>query len=85
MYCLGVPLLTFFVSWRFHEGSQTTQRLVQVLTRSYTEQCWYWESIDILRKFLLTGAINVFFAQTKAQIWFGVVVNLFFLMFCISD
>ena len=38
------------------------------------------ESVDLLRKFMMTGVINVFYAQTKAQIWFGVVVSLFFLL-----
>ena len=80
VYCLGVPLLTFFASYRFHKGSKARQRLVQILTRSYTDQCWYMESVDLLRKFLLTGVINLFFPQTMNQLWFGATLCLFFLL-----
>ena len=76
LYCLGVPLAAFAVTQRHHGSSPARRRLVHVLTRSYTPACYYMESIDLLRKFVLTGVIMIFFPQSMVQLWFGAVVSL---------
>ena len=80
VYCLGLPFAAWLVSRRLHSGNASTRRLVYVLTRSYTESCWFMESVDLVRKFLLTGAITLVAPQSKLQLWFGQVVNLTFLL-----
>ena len=75
VYCLGVPFAVWLVSRRLHQGSPAARRLVRVLTRTYTERCWFMESIDLLRKFLLTGVVTLVLPQSKVQLWFGTVVS----------
>ena len=39
---------------------------------SYREACaTYMESIDLIRKFLMTGVLQVVMPETRVQIWFG--------------
>ena len=59
VYCLGLPFAAWLVSRRLHFGDASARRLVYVLTRSYTESCWFMESVDLVRKFLLTGVITL--------------------------
>ena len=47
---------------------QARHRLVRVLTCHYRDECAYMESVEILRKFLLTGIITVIAPQTRVQI-----------------
>ena len=79
-YCIGFPFASWRVSRQLHTGSSSSKRLVKMLTHSYTERCWYMESVDLMRKFILTGMITLVGPQTKVQLWFGQVVSLIFLL-----
>jgi hypothetical protein len=80
LYGIGLPALAWAAARRLAQGNVARRRLVQVLTRCYRDPCWYMESVDLLRKFLMTGVITLVSPQSKVQLWFGLVVSLTFLM-----
>ena len=49
-----------------------------MLLVSYTPSCWFFESVEMLRKFLLTSVVLVVAPNTRVQLWFGLVVSVSF-------
>ena len=43
---------------------------------TYEEKYWYMETLSLLHRFVFTGAIHLVFAETRVQIWIGVVLSL---------
>ena len=92
IFGLGLPLLFYLFVRRLSrakpdEGDEVDgaramarARLVQVLTKNYSSRCWYYESIELVRKFSLTGIISILAPQTRVQLWFGTMVCIAFLM-----
>ena len=70
IYCLGIPWLAWLVVRRMR-----TDRRVDILVRSYQAECWWMESVDLLRKFVLTGPILVAWSDSKIQLWLGGIVS----------
>ena len=79
LFCLGLPLATLLISRTSHRGSAAHRRLVHVLTWIYDDSCWYMESVDLMRKLLLTGVACVAWRDTRKQLFFGSLVCLLFL------
>jgi hypothetical protein len=50
--------------------------LLQVLTWIYQDDCWFMESIDLLRKYLLTGVIQIVLPRKQGQLLYGTLVCL---------
>ena len=59
VYCLGVPLFMMLFARHYIDGDDKDRRVVQSFTSNYKRECWYFESIDLVRKFLLTGIISI--------------------------
>jgi len=54
LFGLGLPLVLWLIVRSAHAASQPARRrMVQVLTWVYEDSCWYLESVDLLRKFML--------------------------------
>ena len=77
LFCAGLPAIAYLIVRRLHVSNP---RLVHVLTLNYRKDCWYMESLDLLRKFLVTGVVMVVLSQRREQLWFGAVVTLAFLI-----
>jgi len=76
IYCLGLPALACWAARRYGQSSdQIVRRPVALLVRSYRSECWYMESIDLLRKFLLTGPILITWPDSKTQLWLAIIVS----------
>ena len=75
-FCLGLPLATWMVARTGHHGTPVRRRLAHVLTWLYDDDYWFMESIDLLRKFLLTGVVLIAWPGTKLQLLFGILVCL---------
>ena len=45
-----------------------------LLMRSYHADYWYWESLELLRKFLLTTVVLVVAPDTLLQVYLGLMV-----------
>ena len=46
----------------------------KLLLRSYMDEFWYWESLDILRKYLLTSVVMVVRSGMREQVYLGQLV-----------
>jgi hypothetical protein len=59
----------------------TRRQRVQLLLLSYSDEHWWFESVDLLRKFVLTTAVLLIAPNTRQQLLFGFIaafVSLFF-------
>ena len=65
--------------YRLRESPDGRAR-VGMLLASYTPECWYFESVEMLRKFLLTSVVLVVAPNTRVQLWFGLVVSVGFML-----
>jgi hypothetical protein len=45
------------------------------LFEAYHVQCWYWEIVELLRKFLLTGVMSLVSPGSAAQVVMGLLVS----------
>jgi hypothetical protein len=75
-FCLGMPFIIWLVVRSGHTASSpVTRRIFHALTWIYHEDCWYAESVDLLRKFMLTGVVTVTWVGTRRQLLFGTLVR----------
>eukprot|EP00949_MAST-11_sp_MAST-11-sp1_P001911 g1911.t1 len=83
-YVFGIPMLSFILLSRnkahLHDIHSPMHAAVRRRYGSLYEQFeprWYWwESMEMIRKMLLTGAIQVIGAGSSAQIMFGIIISL---------
>ena len=88
LFVLGIPLLVFVVLRRnriylYDEKSPKHGRIALAfgsLYQSYEPEYYYWECVEMLRKMLLTGAVQLVGSGTSAQALFAVLVCLAHLM-----
>lgn len=52
IFCVGLPLLLLVVVRRGRHGSTSQQKRIGLLVHSYSASAWYYESLDLLRKWL---------------------------------
>ena len=57
------------------------QWISNAYTAHFTEQCYYWEPLDMVRKLILTGLITFMGKGTVSQLFVGILVTFFF--FCL--
>ena len=60
--------------------AQRRQARAQLLVRSYRRGFWYWESVELLRKYLLTSVVLVAFHSTLVQVYLGLFVCVAFML-----
>jgi len=60
------------------DGEASQVKRARLLLKSYTAEHWYWESLDIFRKYLLTSVVLVIENDTLFQVYFGLVVCICF-------
>ena len=77
VYCVGTPLAMLWLTYRHRESPEGRAR-VGMLLASYTPTCWFFESVEMLRKFLLTSVVLIVAPNTRIQLWFGLVVSFAF-------
>ena len=88
VYSIGIPLLMAALTYAAHTARQRAERdggdasgkgsqqigRAALLTRSYAESYYYWEAIEMVRKYLLTAVVMVVEHDRPFQIWMGAVV-----------
>ena len=79
VYAIGFPLCSFLLVRHYKRADPRKRaaigRRISLLLISYVESCWWFESVDLLRKLLLTGVVLNVSPGTPTQIWFGLVVS----------
>ena len=76
LYCVGIPLGFWYASSRqfvLASGEWWRPR-VALLRASYSDRFWWFETLDLLRKFALASLVVHVEPGTKVQLWFGSVV-----------
>ena len=58
----------------YHACIDSRSQRVSLLVDSYQGRFWYWESVDLLRKFMQASVVSVVSPNTRVQIWFGLVI-----------
>jgi hypothetical protein len=79
VYCLGAPLAFLRLTSKYRSSPDGRAR-ISLLLNSYTPECWYFESVDMLRKLLLTSVVTVVDPNTMVQLWFGLIVSIAFVV-----
>lgn len=73
LYCLGIPIAAWLASRRqlrpAHAGWWKPR--VRLLLASYTDELWWFESLDLVRKFVLASLITKIDPGSRVQLWFG--------------
>ena len=71
--CVGIPA-GMFVAARSHLAARRTawwKPRVSLLLASYTGSYWWFESFDMLRKFVLASLVIQVAPGSRVQLWFG--------------
>ena len=79
-YALGLPALALLLTRRYQLSKSRAERVwtgrrISLLLSSYIDDCYWFESADLLRKFLLTGVVLNVAPGSNVQIWFGLIVS----------
>ena len=79
-YALGLPALSFVLPRQYRGYKDRSARAwlgrrISLLLSSYTDECWWFESADLIRKLLLTGVVLNVMPGSRVQIWFGLIVS----------
>lgn len=79
LYALGLPAIIFWLTYRYHNSKPAERgalgRHISLLLNSYRDRCWWFETVDMLRKFLLTSVVLIVGPRTTVQIWFGLLMS----------
>jgi len=79
VYSIGLPALSYYLTRRHHrmhaERRTAFGRQISLLIGSYVDSCYWYESADLIRKFLLTGVVLNVWPGSRLQLWFGLMVS----------
>jgi len=90
-YCLGFPAAAYIIT-RSHGGYQEVSSTdkkprgnrAALLLSSYVPDCSYYESLDLLRKLVLTSVVLVVAPNSMVQLWFGLMASAAAVLICIK-
>ena len=91
LYVIGVPLTQFLVLWHnrkdLHEDSALDLKAHRKIKKEfgaiyehYTEECYYYDLVDLIRRLLLTGGLILVGGSSVAQVLLGVTICLAWLL-----
>jgi hypothetical protein len=87
VYVLGIPLYTYYVLRKNRKhlyGSGPEHRRVMDLYGSlysqYSEEYWYWEIVEMIRKVFLCGGLIAIASGTSLQIVIAILVQFVYLL-----
>ena len=85
IYVLGIPLLSTFILYRHRKRLwdpryPALKRVYGSLYQYYRPEYWYFESIEMIKKMLLTGAMVMVAPGTSAQVMIGILISVVYLV-----
>ena len=88
LWPIGLPTWCFYLLFSNRdelrkEGSLVREEL-SPLVENYKLDCWYWESLELMRKVFLTGLMCFFRRGSTEQLIFGAIVSGLFLAASVS-
>ena len=71
VYSIGIPAVIFGLTYRYHKTKPSDRgglgRHISLLLSSYRDKCWWFETVDMLRKFLLASVVLVVGERTTLR------------------
>jgi hypothetical protein len=82
LYCVGIPAGSAYLLYRRKDklGHADTVSLFGSLYLSYERPFWYWDSVEMTKKMILTGGLVMVATGSSAQVLIGMLVSLAYLM-----
>jgi hypothetical protein len=77
LVCVGLPLVLLLAVHKWRKGSARQQQRIALLTASYTPSAWYYEAIDLLRKWMMNSVVLWVRPNSRWQLIFGAYVATF--------
>lgn len=75
LYCVGIPAYFFLRLWRDRRNNRDT---LAILTQSYEDEWWFYEVVELLRKFFLASIATVL-PRPNTRVGFATLLSLLFL------
>lgn len=92
VYSLGFPLVCFLITWAAHNSGsdhddRATRRAARarLLSRSYVPEYWWWESLEVLRKYLLTSVISIVEPNSWLPVYLGAIISVCAILLLVSS
>ena len=82
VYPIGIPMMMLLVMKHKVIGRESyyvTQRTYGFLFADFTEECWYWGILNLMRKLMLSGMTIFFPRGSVTQLMFAMVIAVSFL------
>ena len=68
VYCIGIPCLAYGAARANHTKRGRRRRQVLMLLSSYKREFWWFESLDLVRKCLLTSVVLIVDPDSLLQV-----------------
>jgi len=95
-YVVGFPIFLTYIVWKNHFKAQKTSKKLTIadttsnispmafatlfLHENYSPKCWYWESIEMARKMILSAAVVFIGSESRTQVGIAAMVSAGFAM-----
>merc|ERR1712028_2376 len=77
LYPIGILVLCLYIVWKYREQlhDPKVQERFGMLYAGYEYRCWYYESLELLRKLVLSSVVIFVAPGTVSQIAIGLLVS----------
>lgn len=94
-YVVGFPIFLAYIVWKTHLQSQRSNKFsiagercsmeavafaILFLHENYSPSCWYWESVEMARKVILSAGVIFVGSESRTQIGIAAMVSAAFAM-----
>ena len=94
-YVIGFPVFLAYIVWKTHLQSQRSNKFsiaeekdnmesmafaILFLHENYSPSCWYWESIELARKVILSAAVIFVGSESRTQVGIAAMISAGFAM-----
>jgi hypothetical protein len=82
LWPIGIPTLLFFKMYKARElikkGDEDTLKTWDFALGDYDADHWYWECVELGRKMIMTGVVDLLGRGTIIQVFLATVISFFF-------
>ena len=83
LYVVGVPIITLFLLYRYHyrpslkgyDGQIGMTSGLSFLYENYSNDCWFWEVLELARKIILTSVIIFIGGESRTNIGVAAIMS----------
>ena len=89
-FVVGFPLLVFFLLWKYHyrkcnQGKQNEiEAGLSFLYENYSENCWFWEVLELVRKIILTSVLVLIGDESRTNLGVAAITSGLYTLFFAS-